>query len=498
MVLRPTRTHGFKILFAVLLQALALAATYTSSPQVFSAADLKGILFLGVITNTVALPGTFYLLRPGFTANIVLSFIVLAGIMTAHIIFLEFFLLENIAVFIVALIVAYFTMLISFQVIDEQRWGGAVLSALTLSGLGSISGWYFLQNMGTPPPVHWTNIKDVRLQKTPNLYFISFDSIIPKSLLKKYLGLEQTEFLDVFEANFRRFPNFFTNATSTKESLNMLLSLDESIYLKYAETAPPVNFRLFSGQHPSPLLYILQQNGYETSSIYGSPYLGRRKGPYIDNYITIGKATICTLLDHRIRIYSFWGYCEWREQLQLLSGYTKPAYQAIIDHITGMHTNDKPQFVLASIYLPGHVPHRFQYDDLAHQTEFKTNYNKASNHAALYLEQMIKHLAYHDPAAILFVFGDHGTYMSQGMQIEDDPTFFIQDRYGILGGVYPRTTCTGYFDETLKQGYMTILDAVHTLLRCLSGGEDVLNAPRKYKHVSPQHPEYAYKDFLYE
>ena len=31
--------------------------------------------------------------------------------------------------------------------------------------------------------------------------------------------------------------------------------------------------------------------------------------------------------------------------------------------------------------------------------------------------------------------------LSQEFKIEEDPTFFLQDRFGILGGVYPPDRC---------------------------------------------------------
>ena len=74
-----------------------------------------------------------------------------------------------------------------------------------------------------------------------------------------------------------------------------------------------------------------------------------------------------------------------------------------------------------------------------------------------------------DPGAILLVYGDHGTRVSPA----------VQAQYGVLGGVYPRDTCAAWFDEAeAAQNYMTVLDAVHALLRCLSGGESALVQPR--------------------
>ena len=39
--------------------------------------------------------------------------------------------------------------------------------------------------------------------------------------------------------------------------------------------------------------------------------------------------------------------------------------------------------------------------------------------------------------------------------VEDDPAFFLQDRFGILGGVYPRDRCAAQFDEAERKCYAT-------------------------------------------
>ena len=76
-------------------------------------------------------------------------------------------------------------------------------------------------------------------------------------------------------------------------------------------------------------------------------------------------------------------------------------------------------------------------------------------------KRFLEHLKHNDPDAILYVYGDHGPGLSQGVSFEDAPTFVVQDKLGVLGGVYPPDACATYFDETLSKGYMTALDGVH-------------------------------------
>ena len=490
---------AFKFVCAELLSVLAFAATYTSSASAFSESDLNSILLFGGATNTVLLLGTLFALRSKVIANAVLSLVVLASIATAYIVHTDLYLTGNRAVPIALCAAAYLALFVAFRVIDEQRWGGVAFSAAALLGLGSIAGGHLVSGEA-PVEGDVTNIRDLSFRETPNLYFVSFDALAPRSLLSKYLGVETTEFHDLVEDKMRRFPNFFANSVRTIHSLSSLLALDVDVYdsqrRELKERGDDPNPFLFSGQNPSPLLGILHGNGYETTSIYRNRYFGRRKGPYIDHYITIEKNTVCNLLDASIRDISFWGYCrffdgsyDWKNMLTA-------------EEVTKVSVNDGPQFVMAHLYKPGHTAKSFRYGNVEQFERFRSEYIRSSDKAARFLELIIRHLEENDPDAILLVYGDHGPFLSQGLEFEDDPKFVFQDNYGVLGGVYPRDRCAAWFDEGAAQGYMTILDAVHAILRCLSGGESALVEPRK--NTSPRYgprPREAnlnYEDFLYE
>ncbi len=346
-------------------------------------------------------------------------------------------------------------------------------------GLGIVVGPRLASGVGPPVEGDASNIRHLSFQQTPNLYFISFDSIVPRPLLKKYMDLETTEFHDLFDTHFRRFPNFFAHSPTTSLSLNMLLALDVDVYTsmreELAERGSSSGPFLFAGQDPSRLLDIMHKNGYETTSIYLNTKFGGHKGPYIDHYITFAEKSVCQLLlDPKIRNLAFWGYCRCINQ-----GYNWN-HRLTAEQITKVSANDGPQFVMAHIYPPGHVTKSFRYGNAERLEEFSSRYQAQSKKAASYLELILRHLEENDLDAILLVYGDHGPLISQGLDFEDNQEFVFQDNYGILGGVYPPDTCAAEFDEVSAKGYMTVLDAVHALLRYLSGGESVLVEPREY------------------
>ena len=321
--------------------------------------------------------------------------------------------------------------------------------------------------------VDMSDFQSITFQETPNLYFISFDALAPRALLRKYLGIENTRFHDLFDDEFRRFPNFFVNADTTFRSINMLMSLDEDVFLSI-NVMSPHGASLFSGALPSPLLRILSENGYKTSALYHNTHLGYPKGPHIDNYFV--------------------------NPVDDTGGFLHQG-EFLLDKLTKL-ASDRPQFLIAHLYMPGHTASYFRYDDQDHLDQFKSFYTRESNSAARYLEDIVAHLKQHDPNAILLVYGDHGPLVSQGMGFDEAPEMVVQDRFGVLGGVYPRDRCSTYFDAAEEQGYLTVLDAVHAILGCLSGGQSVLVRPRQNRLGGfggvPLDSGYTYEDFLYE
>ena len=296
------------------------------------------------------------------------------------------------------------------------------------------------------------NVRRVAFKETPNLYFVGFDSITPEAIMRKHMGIETTRYHRLMERQMRRFPNLFANAVPTWFSFNTLMALDQDIYLEYRDLdyRPPFPApSYFAGHDLSPLIWLLKLNGYETTSIYQNSYFGRAQGPNIDNYVVNNtRSALCSLLDEDIRVLAFWGYCwSWASRLRDAG----PAGDFLVQQLSGVDKT-KPQFVAAHLNLPGHAPTMFDYRNEADRDRFQAAFERKFNAAATYLEQIIEHLRANDPDAILFVFGDHGALLSQGMDVEDDPTFFLQDRFGILGGVYPRDQCAPRVRRGRAQG----------------------------------------------
>ena len=392
-----------------------------------------------------------------------------------------------------------------FKAADPSRWGAFAILAVLLFVAGSLFWLYrhYDQSGDGYYAAGWEahpNVRGVTFKETPNIYFVGFDAITPEAIMRKHMGIETTDFHRAMERDMRRFSNLFANSVGTTYFYRTLMALDLDILLEHREaTGSSPNY--FAGHDLSPLVWIMRENGYETTSIYQDTFFGYEPGPGIDHYIIRRKGAVCSLLDRDIRPWGFWGYC-WNHIEESGrtegSGLTNGGF--LVRELAGID-RDSPQFVIAHLYLPGHTSKMFDYDSRDARERFLESYERNFNSAAIYLEQIIDHLKANDPDGILFVYGDHGALLSVGVQVEDNPEFVLQDWFGILGGVYPSDRCGSEFDAAESKGYVTTLDVVHAILECLSGGQSPLEIPRRdrfWTYHLPEDHAYEYEEFLYE
>ena len=452
---------------------LALAVNHAFSADAVSVSGAGTIAAaLGVTVNAALLSGCFLLLCR-VPANALLALVTVVGVTTVNSVFTDLWATQPAVVLLLG-VGSWFALFVAFGVMDDRPRAGAGLSAAALAGLAAVVAAHW-EPRSEPVSGDVSNIRDVSLSKTPNIYFISFDSLVPRALLKKYFDVETTGFHALFDAEFRRFPNFFANGVSTMQSLYTVLALDPQVH--NSQMAAVRNPGTFAGRSPSPLLGILRGNGYETSTLFNSTYLGRRRGPWVDNYVYFQNRTLCNLLDAAIRPWAFWGYCRWFHDESFASTTIFPRF---VDRITSVDSGGEPQFTMAHLYIPGHTSSTYRHGNAEAFEEYRALYLRRIETAAEYLDRMVRHVE-EDPDAILLVYGDHGMWLSRDVEFDDAPEFFIQDRYGVLGGVFPPDACAPWFDAAAGPGWMTLLDAVHAVLSCLSSdGKGALVEPRTY------------------
>ena len=497
-----------KTLTLIALLTLSLSNTYAASPRVFSNSDIMGILMLGASVHAVALLVLIGL--PPRLVNVLLAIFAGLGVASAHAVHTSLFLTNPVLLWCL-LGAGGFALFVAFGAMDRSPNVGLALASLgALVTAMFATEHLFARNIPAasvdPAAVDMSNFRNVTFEQRPNLYFVSFDALVPRTLLRKYMDVETTPFHDIFQPRFRRFENFFANTLYTRHSLQTILALDERWYnFNHWKNSTGKDLELFSGGYPAPLFRILRDNGYETHTAYASKYLGKTKGPFVDHYFTANASTICQLLDERVRAVSFWGYCSWSEQHEP-DRYMEVMNLRVFDYLRTVTLRSKPQFVMAHFYTPGHTDAYYRHDNENHFRHNRSRYLYAIVEAAHLLALLIDHVDQNDPQAILLVYGDHGLFLSRSEVFADAPEFVVQDHYGILGGIHPRDACAQWIDQAQEQlGYLTVLDAVHAVLRCLSGGESVLRATPKehsmvgdWQRVVPDGYRRTYTEFLYE
>ena len=117
------------------------------------------------------------------------------------------------------------------------------------------------------------------------------------------------------------------------------------------------------------------------------------------------------------------------------------------------------------------------------------------------MKRLLDQLEREDPTAILYIFGDHGPWRSRGTwetRFAKDPEFFVHDRFGILGGVFPKGRCKTYVDLRNEQTYTTSVQGAEAILKCLTEGryqelDQVYRINQSVDGVSDKFEDYVYE-----
>lgn len=486
-----------KLFSVFLLTAFFFSLTHADEPNQFSLYDVGIILVLMSIAIGVEFFVACLIKRYRTTQNMVIAIFAVANILSVTLLLSSRFVTLPGYAIVLVLFMGWFILFTLLNMMDEYARVRIIIpSVVTVATMGIVATTF----VSSMPPAVTANepgmtsvesIRTVKFQTTPNVYFVGFDALIPKSLLKEYLGIDSTPYHEVLDTHFRSFRNFFADRVSTTQSLNSLLVLD-------IESFPANEARqrdYFIGHAPSPLLEIFKYNGYETNTLYRWLYLGHSKGPYVDNYMTYHKIGACLFQPGERRKYVYFGYCN-------LVG--NPYFQSILyklkisDSISdddfllkniraGLQKNT-PQIFLAYIYSPGHTKKFYDVRVPELIEEYRELFIQGSKATADKITKIVDFIEKEDPDAILYVFGDHGAFLYKragyGFHKElfaEDSKRYIQDRFGVYGGIYPPDRCDESLSKPYSKDFMTISQGALMIIRCLTGGEEAFVTPLSYR-----------------
>ena len=333
---------------------------------------------------------------------------------------------------------------------------------------------------------NFEKINKINFNSKPNVYFISFESMVPLSIARRNFKEDGFAYHNTLEENFFKFKNTFTLAFPSKESLNSLLAFNQKSYLLLKEENNHLNF--FTGIIESPLFQIFKDNGYEISTFYDNFWFGRTKGKYIDNYFTNeagGKFNTCAFdpgygLHYKV---SFFGYCMLSDSIKFKivsflnqkKLFKTTASEKILEIMNINIKKSKPQLFMAHNVNPGHVGN-YKYDDEKSFQEFLKFYKKKSVTANDEIKNILNFIQNKDPNSILFLYSDHGPKLTEGMNFEIDPNYKILDSFAVYAGIHPKDQCNVYAEKLYhNRKFASLIDVTKVLINCLAQDKSALS-----------------------
>ena len=497
------------ILFFLSIVMLFFAMTFRSAPTEFSDTD---IIFIFLAILAICMLQIF--LSSLFRINIAIflqSIFLLINIFSLNLILNNDFIGSSLLLIGAYCVVVIFILNALLKMVHEYAKAGQLMAIglfflAAVIFVSSLLGYRYDFSVSEKSGVAGSeNIQYVEFNAKPNVYLISFDALIPEIIFKKlFKSNESAKYHAELNKNFYAFKNYFANAVPTKNSLGSLLLLEQDLYLNM-----DVKFRhsVFNGIVPSPLFEVFKHNGYEVNTLFENGYFGRQKGPYVDNYFVDDKITgACKFIPEPKAIYAFFGYCailktKFIRNIQKIFGNAKlDPVEHLLKSMLEKSQSDAPQIFLAYMYTPGHTLLDHNSKSKNDLEKFREMYMQNSRKTAEYLKQIVGYLQKEDPDSILYVFGDHGAYLSRTLDFEDDIMFVVHDRFAVYGGVYPKDRCNEFLSLSEQRRYTTVIQGMDGIIQCLSGGRSVFVGDNSYKirnHESGE-SEYSYDDYIYE
>ena len=327
-------------------------------------------------------------------------------------------------------------------------------------------------------------LRPLTFTRTPNLYVLSFEAFTDARVLHEHFGSprEGTALHATLKARARPVGALYANGSYTMTAFNLIASLGPEAYERLLDTSPRGRLVLFAGDRRSPLFELVRANGYRVVTGYRSAHFATHAGPGVDEHVAVWERSACGLMRFRHPERAFWGYCGAGDgRLWFGPSNEDIPHERLMEVVEAVEPGTR-QLTWLHFALPDHV-HEGVYDhrDESKRQEFREWHVERSARAAQWLERMLRHVEAEDPEAIVLIFGDHGVRASYNPVPQDDRRFVLRDRFSVAGGIFPPEACRREIDAAEAAGWLTHLDLIHALLRCLAGGKDARYGEVRYR-----------------
>jgi hypothetical protein len=371
-----------------------------------------------------------------------------------------------------------------------------LLSAILIANTAFTVG-HAMTSAGGGTPTAGNNLAPygaIKLARKPNIHLIAVDSMLPETLANRHLGIATDYDRFMREHGAVVFRNLFASFAPTTESLSSVARLADPSFSGHDG---------FSGRTLEPLYHIFRNNGYRIASGYNA---GKRnfgdQGPAVDEYVnsnawggrTFSQSALCKYQDAVERGLQLYGFCALAVRLEPAVG---GSWEDYVDERIG-EKGSSPTSWLTFHYVYSALGHTSKAYVSTSQDDFvayrKVFFEKQRSMARDWLPKLTATIAARDPHAIVFVFGDHGPWLSRTIQPDDMPRFYVQDRYGIFGAVLntddpcvAEGALTHYFD-----GFGTPERVIAGIVRCLASNPEAVDRAVNFRETGP------FRAYLYE
>ena len=353
--------------------------------------------------------------------------------------------------------------------------------------------------------------KNIKLYNKPDIYLVGMDSLIPESIAKNHLDINELSYIEVLKGSYI-LKNSFTENFPTWGTVNGILNLDLNQFNNLIKKNN-MNFpNIVSGKVSSNLIQIFKKNGYISSFYHpGYAFGWQRSSPNFDFYQTKSKklydGSFCNynIFDRKFHLL---GFC-YLSQTLLGNEENKKSYSNFLNNIK--ISNSKPSLNLSFFYMPGHADSlNYDHNNKEMKEKFKIEFINNSKKVANFLKDFSKYLETNSKNYILIVYGDHGPWLSANTDFAVNPKFYIQARYAVHLSIGPKKNRCAKFISENQDEYITINKLLEKVIKCLSGSEifikknnySIIQDFKKDKDnklsILFREKPLNFKDFLYE
>ncbi len=334
---------------------------------------------------------------------------------------------------------------------------------------------------------------EVKISSKPNIYLLGYDTLIARDSAIKFLDMGELPYQAVIDKYFSEVPRALSPWVPTMGSINSIMRLDQNIQ--------NLSYVLFSGRKPSILSEMMRSNGYKVTTGFTSHFFGKQ-GPYIDSYISteqrirLNEMLLCVESTNNPRlqarmlficpVYNLIGSrlpgssianMLFPGEFSGQAGMKMSWKEVMMDAIRQTGSGSQPSLSFFYTYYPiGHTNLTYRHDDPIKRESYREYFKTAAQELNQQLEELSQLIRVEDPTAIVIIFGDHGTFVSRGLDPDTDPRFFYQDRHRILvASMKTKNPCSNLPIKTYTQKHATPSRLLLDTLVCLGASKSKLD-----------------------